>query len=188
MEKVTFYNEWLPLPKAQFNILYMLADRGGSFSGTLADMCRYFHVSNQTKPKTSIKNAIDELATANYITCEKTGYTYHLKVIPKEKKVQILRRWLDPILKAETFSVSVAKAPVIKSLLLISQQSIQRIVTNDELVPELNISVSTFSNAKNVLERDFHCIVREIEKIQLQNGEKRNVGQRLGPVADWTVV
>lgn len=33
MEKVIFYWEWLPLPKAKFNILAMLAEQGGSFSG-----------------------------------------------------------------------------------------------------------------------------------------------------------
>ncbi len=188
MEKVIFYNEWLPLPKPQFNILYMLADCGGSFSGTLADMCRYFHVGNQTKNKTSIKNALDDLTGSNYITCGKTGYTYDLKAIPKEEEVQILRRWLTPILKAETFSESIAKAPVIKSLILISQRDMNTIVTNEELVQKLNISVSTFGCAKNVLEKDFHCILREIEKVELGNGEKRNVGQRLGMVADWTVV
>ena len=41
MEKVTFYREWLPLPKAEFNVLTMLAEQGGSFSGNYADIMRY---------------------------------------------------------------------------------------------------------------------------------------------------
>ena len=37
MEKVTFYREWLPLPKAEFNVLTMLAEQGGSFSGNKSE-------------------------------------------------------------------------------------------------------------------------------------------------------
>ena len=44
MESIVFYDEWLPLPKAEFNILAMLAERGGSFSGNYSDMCRYLGV------------------------------------------------------------------------------------------------------------------------------------------------
>ena len=70
---------------------------------------------------------------------------------------------------------------------LISQQNnISRIVTNNEIVPELNMSVSTFGSAKNVLENDFHIILREIEQVTLTNGEKRNIGQRLGVPAEWS--
>ena len=33
MEKVVFYREWLLLPKAEFNVLTMIAEQGGTFSG-----------------------------------------------------------------------------------------------------------------------------------------------------------
>ena len=187
MEKVVFYQEWLRLPKEEFNILMMLADKGGSFKGTLADLCRYFRVDpHNSKNKAPLKKAIENLTATGFITSEKSGYTYTLHLIPKEKKVELLRKWVDPILQAEQFSQSVAKAQVIKSLIWISQNSYSKIVINDEIVSELNMSVSTFGSAKNVLEKDFHVILREIERITLSGGEKRNIGQRLGVPAEWS--
>jgi len=186
-DKVTFYWEWLLLPKEEFNILMMLADSGGGFSGTLSDMCRYFHISaDNSKNKIPLKTAIKSLTDNGYITSQKSGNTFILQVIPKERKVELLRKWVDPILKAEHFSVSVAKAPVIKSLIWISENSYSKVVTNDQIVPELNISVSTFGAAKNVLEKDFKIIMRELEQITLNNGERRNIGQRLSVPADWS--
>ena len=44
-EDIMFYKEWLPLPKAEFNILAMLAEQGGTFSGNYTDMCRYLSLS-----------------------------------------------------------------------------------------------------------------------------------------------
>ena len=187
MEKIVFFWEWLRLPKEEFNILMMLADMGGSFKGNLSEMCRYFRVDpGNSKNKIPLKNAIENLTSKGFITCQKSGYTYSLQVIPKEEKVELLRKWVDPILQADHFSESVAKAPVIKSLIWISQNSYSKVVTNDQIVPDLNISVSTFGSAKNVLEKDFHVIMRELEQITLANGEKRNIGQRLGVPADWS--
>ena len=187
IETVTFYWEWLRLPKDEFNILMMLADMGGSFRGNLSDMCRYFRVDpDNSKNKTPLKNAIEKLTSNGFITTQKIGYTYSLQVIPKAKKVELLRKWVDPILQADRFSESVAKAPVIKSLIWISQNSYSKVVTNDQIVPDLNISVSSFGSAKNVLEKDFRSIMREVEHITLPNGEKRNIGQRLGVPADWS--
>lgn len=186
MEQTIFYREWLPLPKEEFNILMMLADMGGSFSGNLSDMCGYFHVNTSSKNKAPLKRGIESLVTKGFITSQQSGYTYHLQIIPKEKKVELLRKWVDPILQADCFSESVAKAPVIKSLIWISQNSYSQVVTNEQIVPDLNISVSTFGAAKNVLERDFHVIMREVERVTLANGEKRNIGQRLGVPTEWS--
>lgn len=187
MEKISFYREWLSLPKEEFNILFMLADKEGSFSGNLSEMCRYFRVDHRnSKNKTPLKNAIESLTLKGFISSEKSGYTYSLKIIPKEEEIKLPRKWVDPILQAESFSESVAKAPVLKSLLWISQNSYSKIVKNEQIVSDLNISVSTLGSAKNVLEKDFKIIMREIEQITLANGQKRNLGQRLGVPAEWS--
>ena len=62
MEKVAFYWEWLPLPKAEFNVLTMIADRGGSFSGNYAEMCRYLNVTTQDSNRKVLQRAIESLA------------------------------------------------------------------------------------------------------------------------------
>lgn len=187
MKRITFYWEWLLLPKEEFNILMMLADKGEKFKGNLSDMCRYFRIDHRNSAnKRKLKIAIENLKSKEFITSQKEGYTYKLEVIPKERKIKLVRKWVDPILQADSFSESVAKAPVIKSLIWISENSFAEVVTNDMIVPELNISTSTFGLAKNVLEKDFRIILREIEQITLKNGETRNIGQRLGVPTDWS--
>ena len=187
MEKIMFFREWLRLPKEEFNILMMLADMGGCFKGNLSDMCRYYRVDpGNSKNKAPMRNAIENLTSKGFITSKKSGYTYSLQIVPKDRKVELLRKWVDPILQADHFSESVAKAPVIKSLIWISQNSYSKVVTNDEIVPHLNISVSSFGSAKNVLEKDFRVIMREIERETFEDGTKINLGQRLGVPADWS--
>ena len=58
---LTFFAEWLLLPKEEFRILVMLADVG-EFRGNLSDMCRYFSVDPQTHNRNRFRIAIDELA------------------------------------------------------------------------------------------------------------------------------
>ena len=55
---LVFYKEWFPLPKGEFRILAMLADKG-QFSGNLSDLCRYFFVN----PQTRTRNRLQELET-----------------------------------------------------------------------------------------------------------------------------
>ena len=68
MEKVTFYREWLPLPKAEFNVLTMLAEQGGSFSGNYADIMRYLNVTPQSRNRKPIQAAIESLTSKGFIT------------------------------------------------------------------------------------------------------------------------
>ena len=78
MEKIVFFWEWLRLPKEEFNILMMLADMGGCCKGNLSDMCRYFRVDpGNSKNKTPLKNAIESLTSKDFITYQKSGYTYN---------------------------------------------------------------------------------------------------------------
>ena len=54
------------------------------------------------------------------------------------------------------------------------------------IAADLNISVDTIGLAKNVLERDYQAIWREIIKDTLPDGSKRNVGQILSAKAWWS--
>ena len=73
MNEVIFFREWLPLPKAEFNLLAMIAEQGGSFSGNYSEMCRYLGVTPQSSNRNALKNAIESLASKNYISCESNG-------------------------------------------------------------------------------------------------------------------
>ena len=62
---LVFYKEWFPLPKGEFRILAMLADKG-QFSGNLSDLCRYFFVNPQTATRNRLANQINSLEEQGY--------------------------------------------------------------------------------------------------------------------------
>jgi hypothetical protein len=185
-EYITFYREWLSLDKRDFRILTMLADIG-SFRGNLTALCQYLSLSpGQKKTNAALRQSIETLTSNGYITSALTGRTYQLAIIPKEQPIEVARRWFDNVMKADRFSETVSWEMVVKTLVWISGNSLSNLVVNDTIAAELNTSVGTLGVAKNVLEKDFHSIIREVEKYTLPNGEKRNRGQRLAVYADWS--
>ena len=184
MENITFFREWLPLQKSEFRILAMLADRG-EFKGNLSELCDYFSLTRQTRNRDQLKSSIQKLQDQGFIKCEINGRTYTLRAVPKEKKIEIPRRWAEPIIHHEYSSETVAWEQVLKVLLWIYDNR-HPIIQDIMIADDLNVSVDVITSAKNVLDIDFHAIIREIEKITLPDGSKRNVGQRLAAVAWWS--
>ena len=181
---MTFYREWLALDKNEFRILAMLADKK-KFRGTLTDLCRHFGLDPQTKQINKLKDSIQSLSAAGLIEYSNSGRTHYLKPIPTDNKIQIPRRWAKPIMKAKGFSESVAWEQVLKVYVWICDNRNPE-VTNAMIAADLNISVDTIGLAKNVLERDYQAIWREIIKDTLPDGSKRNVGQILSAKAWWS--
>ena len=184
MEKVIFYREWLPLPKAEFNILAMLAEQSGSFSGNYSDMCRYLGVTPQNRNRQTLRAAVESLAAAGFITHESRGRTQTLKVVPKATEIQLPRLWVQSVIRHDYSSESVAFAQVLKVFAWIAGNEAD-IVTNDMIAAELNISASTVVSAKNVLEREYENITKR--KISEKVGENtyRSLGQELAASAWW---
>ena len=181
---MTFYKEWLLLDKKEFRILAMIADKG-EYKGNLSEICEYLSLNPQTKNRNQIGNSIQALVEQDFVDCIKQGRTYTLKAIPKEKKIEISRRWAEPIIQHQYTSESVAWETVLKVLIWIADEHAP-IITNDDIAEDLHISTDTIVSAKNVLERDIGAIIKEIEKITFADGSKRNKGQRLATVADWS--
>ena len=90
-----FYREWLPLPKTEFNVLAMIAEQGGSFSGNYSDMCRYLGVTPQDRNRTSLRNAIASLVSKNFISCESRGSLISVAF------GMTVRWWVLPLLSQE---------------------------------------------------------------------------------------
>ena len=182
-EDIMFYKEWLPLPKAEFNILAMLAEQGGSFSGTYADMMRYLNVNPQSRNRKSLQAAIKSLTSKGFITKETSGRTQTLKVIPKATGITLPRLWVQSVMKHNYSSESVAAAQVLKVFLWIAQNN-QNIVTNNMIADALGVSVSTVVSAKNVLEREYENITKR--KVSEKCGDVfRSIGQELAAGAWW---
>lgn len=183
MEKVVFYDEWLPLPKAEFNILAMIAEQGGSYSGNYSDMCRYLNVTPQQKNRKTLQAAIESLTSKGFITCESSGRTHHLKIIPKATPVNLPYLWVHSVIQHDYSSESVAFAQVLKVFLWIAQNKMP-VVTNSMIAENLGISESTVVNAKNVLQNEYENITKR--KVSVKWGDTfRSLGQELTASAWW---
>ena len=182
-----FYWEWIPLPKAEFNVLAMIAANGGSYSGNYSDMCRYLGVTPQSRNTTTLRNAITALVSQGFISCESRGRTHHLTVIPKATEIRLPRLWVQSVIQHDYSSESVAFALVLKVFIWIAHNDLS-VVTNGMIAEDLNVSVSTVLNAKNVLEREYENITKRKISEKIGNGAFRNLGQELTACAWWTEI
>ena len=185
LEKAVFYREWLPLPKAEFNILAMLAEQGGLFSGNYSDMCGYLGVTSQSNNRQTLRAAVESLARTGFITHESRGRTQILKVVPKATEIPLPRSWVQSVIHHDYSSESVAFAQILKVCAWIAWNEMP-IITNDMIAADLSISTSTVVSAKNVLEREYENITKK--RISEKVGENffRNLGQELRMNAWWT--
>ena len=187
MERAIFYWEWLPLPKAEFNILAMLAEQGGSFSGNYSDICRYLGVTPQNNNRQTLRAAVESLAAAGFISYESRGRTQILTIIPKATAIPLPRPWVQSVIRHDYSGESVAFAQVLKLFAWIAHNEVP-VVTNGEIAADLNVSSSTVVSAKNVLEREYENITKK--RISEKTGENffRNLGQELRTNAFWTEI
>ena len=185
-ETVVFYDEWLPLPKAEFNVLAMVAEQGGTYSGNLSDMCRYLTVTPQSRNREPLRSAIESLTSKGFLTCDTRGRTHHLKVIPKESEVMLPRLWVQSVIRHDYSSEKVAFAQVLKVFMWITQNRMN-VVTNAMIAVELGISESTVCAAKNVLQYEYENITKR--KVSAKWGDGfRSIGQELAASAIWTEI
>ena len=183
MEKVTFYREWLPLPKAEFNVLTMIAEQGGTFSGNYTEMCRYLGVTPQDRNRKVLQAAIESLDSKGFITWDSRGRTQILKVIPKATVIELPRQWVRSVINHDYSSESVAFAQVLKVFMWIVQNK-EPVVTNKQIANRLNISESTVCSAKNVLQYEYENITKR--KVSEKWGDDFiSLGQELAASAFW---
>ena len=187
MEKAVFYREWLSLPKAEFNILAMLAEQGGLFSGNYSDMCRYLGVTPQNRNRQNLQTAIQSLAATGFIRHESLGRTQILTIIPKATEIPLPRSWVQSVIRHDYSGESVAFAQVLKLFAWIAHNEVP-VVTNGEIAADLNISSSTVVSAKNVLEREYECITKKRISEKMRENFYRNLGQELRANAFWTEI
>lgn len=183
-DEISFYREWLPLPKAEFLILTMIAMQNGIFRGNCADICRYLGVTVQNKNRKKCQDTITTLTKQGFIQSDKRGQTYTLKIIPKATEVTLPRLWVQSVLQRDYSSASVAPVQVLKVFLWVANNKLE-VVTNRNIADELRISISTVVSAKNVLERDYEIITKRKVSEKLGDDFFRTLGQELQAAAWW---
>lgn len=181
---LTFFAEWLPLPKEQFRILVMLADVG-AFRGTLSDMCRYFSVDPQTHNRNRFRVAIDELARHGFIIATQAGRTYQISIFPKEQEITMPSEWVARIRRHEYSSEGVAWEVVLKVQLWLMQNTKDVVVTNEEIASAIDTSVSQVVAAMNVLKNEFQAFIKDYAYWSFGNTFRRK-GQIIDMSAWWS--
>ena len=183
---IVFYREWFPLPKGEFRILAMLADKG-QFSGNLTDLCHYFFVSPQTATRNRLANQINSLEEQGYIKVKRKGRTYTLTAIPKARIIKIAREHYE-LIRTRTRTPdgeSVAWENVLKVYLWALENNFDNIITNQMIQDDLLLSAGVICSAKNVLDREFGAIHRQKVSKLTSDGEIHTIGQNLGTSAFW---
>ena len=183
---LVFYREWFPLPKGEFRILAMLADKG-QFSGNLSDLCRYFFVNPQTATRNRLANQINSLEEQGYIKVKRKGRTYTLTAIPKARIIKIARKHYE-LIRTRTRTPdgeSVAWENVLKVYLWALENNFDNIITNQMIQDDLLLSAGVICSAKNVLDREFGAIHRQKVSKLMPDGEIHTIGQNLGTSAFW---
>ena len=183
---LVFYREWFPLPKGEFRILAMLADKG-QFNGNLSDLCRYFFVNPQTATRNRLANQINSLEEQGYIKVKRKGRTYTLTAIPKARIIKIAREHYE-LIRTRTRTPdgeSVAWENVLKVYLWALENNFDNIITNQMIQDDLLLSAGVICSAKNVLDREFGAIHRQKVSKLTSDGEIHTIGQNLGTSAFW---
>jgi hypothetical protein len=187
IESVVFYAEWLPLPKAEFNILAMLAEQGSSFTGNYTDMCRYLGVTPQNRNRQTIRRSIESLSSKGFLNWESRGRTQILSIVPKGTEVELDNEWVRSVIKHDYSSESVAWAQVLKVFVWVSLHC-DELIQNDMIAQDLECSVSTIVSAKNVLQREYENITKEPVSTKVGENRFRTLGQKLAANAWWTKI
>lgn len=183
---LVFYREWFPLPKGEFRILAMLADKG-QFNGNLSDLCRFFFVNPQTATRNRLANQINSLEEQGYIKVKRKGRTYTLTAIPKARIIKIAREHYE-LIRTRTRTPdgeSVAWENVLKVYLWALENNFDNIITNQMIQDDLLLSAGVICSAKNVLDREFGAIHRQKVSKLTSDGEIYTIGQNIGASAFW---
>ncbi len=186
MEHIIFYREWFPLPKGEFRIMAMLADKG-QFRGNLSDLCRYFCVNPLTRNRNKLREAINALVKQGFIKCQQERNTYTMTAIPKGKKIEIAREHYESIRTRRRASdgESVSWEAVLKVYLWVWENDYDHLITNQMIQEDLNLSAGVICAAKNVLDREFEAIRRQKVSHLTPQGEIHTTGQNIGASAFW---
>lgn len=191
----TFYSQQLSLDKNLFRILAILSD-GCEFNGTKKDLRERLNISNSSKNNSALDDAIISLEKMGFVECEKSGNTYHLTTVPKGRKIEIKKEYVDALIGCRRFSRSVAWEQVLKVYLWIvdhaeielfnqtREKEFKLYYSRDLIRWPLKMSADTVSAALHVLQYDFGAINKEIG-IEYHEGEYLTKGFDIIRTAWW---
>lgn len=188
-KEAVFYTDWLTLPKNDFRILIMLAEYGGEFKGSLADICNYFELTVQARNRRKFKESIDSLKEQQFITAEESAHTLELTVISraKENRIVIQKEWVKRVRKHEPWKRSVSWIQVIKVFLWIWKYGSTGSFCTRQMIADClgDASAETVGEAIMVLDHHYGAILRKRVSEKVDDEHFITLGQMIQASAFW---
>ena len=188
-DELVFNYDWLSLDKNDLELISYLLLNGNAFVGSLSELCRALGRSVGTRSRNGRQQSIDNLHTLGIIEyTQKTTRTFEMTLIfPKEseKMISIERQNLESIMRRQ-YDRSVAWQHVLKVYLWIkSRGSSSVIFVRSQIATELNVGVSTITEATRVLNDYYGAIAAQRIGYVDDEGRPRCCGQEAQLSAFW---
>lgn len=176
-DEAGFEKEWLKMEKYNFKLLTLvavLAQNHLAYRGTVAEMCDYLGINNQTKNRRAITTAIaqlEEKGMVKTILDNNKVYTITLSVKAEKKKdvIVIQKKWIEMVQGLKSRGVSWDNVLRVWLYLIANEEEI---ITSKKIAADLGISERKVARIKDVL-------VNDLKAIKCQTGIKRHQEQTL---------
>lgn len=184
-DEAGFEKEWLKLEKYNFKLLTLvavLAQNHLAYRGTVAEMCDYLGIDNQTKNRRAITAAIaqlEEKGMVKTILDNNKVYTITLSVKAEKKKdvIVIQKKWIEMVQGLKSRGVSWDNVLRVWLYLIANEEEI---ITSKKIAADLGISERKVARIKDVL-------VNDLKAIKCQDRYKKTSGvnfTKLGQTID----
>lgn len=185
-DEAGFEKEWLKLEKYNFKLLTLvavLAQNHLAYRGTVAEMCEYLGVDNQTKNRRAITTAIEQLEKKGMVKTILDGkvYTITLSVKAEKKKdvIVIQKKWIEMV---QGLTTGVTWDNVLRVwLYLIANE--EEIITSKKIAADLGMKKSMVDRIKIVLVNDLQAIKCRDRSKKISEGNFKKLGQTIDTFA-----
>ena len=185
-DEAGFEKEWLKLEKYNFKLLTLvavLAQNHLAYRGTVAEMCEYLGVDNQTKNRRAITTAIEQLEKKGMIKTILDGkvYTITLSVKAEKKKdvIVIQKKWIEMV---QGLKGGVSWDNVLRVwLYLIANE--EEIITSKKIAADLGMTKRMVDRIKVVLVNDLQAIKCRDRSKKISEGNFKKLGQTIDTFA-----
>ena len=185
-DEAGFEKEWLKLEKYNFKLLTLvavLAQNHLAYRGTVAEMCDYLGVDNQTKNRKAITTAITQLEKKGMVKTILDGkvYTITLSVKAEKKKdvIVIQKKWIEMV---QGLTTGVTWDNVLRVwLYLIANE--EEIITSKKIAADLGMTKRMVDRIKVVLVNDLQAIKCKNRSKKISEGNFKSLGQTIDTFA-----
>ena len=185
-DEAGFEKEWLKLEKYNFKLLTLvavLAQNHLAYRGTVAEMCEYLGIANQTKNRKAITTAIAQLESKGMVKTILDGkvYTITLSVKAEKKKdvIIIQKKWIEMV---QGLTTGVTWDNVLRVwLYLIANE--EEIITSKKIAADLGMTKRMVDRIKVVLVNDLQAIKCRNRSKKISEGNFKSLGQTIDTFA-----